>query len=84
VLSDEGPNVLVLSFKPRRSSVEAGRLTVAESEVLLRLLDGCTNDEIATQRGVSMRTVANQVASIFRKLGVSSRSELAATAALLR
>jgi DNA-binding CsgD family transcriptional regulator len=54
------------------------RLSPAEGEVLRLLLRGYRNKEIAQVRKVSPRTVANQVASIFRKLGVQSRSELAA------
>lgn len=53
-------------------------LSPAEREVTGRLLDGHDNARIARERGTSLRTVANQVASIFRKLGVSSRGELAA------
>jgi DNA-binding NarL/FixJ family response regulator len=53
-------------------------LTSAEEEVLAFLLDGYDNASIAAARGTSARTTANQVASIFRKLGVASRAELAA------
>jgi DNA-binding CsgD family transcriptional regulator len=56
-------------------------LTRAELEVASALLDGGTNQQIAAARGSSVRTVANQVASIFRKLGVGSRGELAANGA---
>ena len=42
------------------------------------VLAGLANAAIARRRGTSARTVANQVASIFRKLGVQSRAELAA------
>ena len=41
------------------------------------LLDGKSNKAIAAARATSERTVANQLASIYRKLGVNSRSELA-------
>lgn len=51
-------------------------LTEAESSVRVAMLQGQTNREIAIGRGTSERTVANQVASIFKKLGVNSRSEL--------
>jgi DNA-binding NarL/FixJ family response regulator len=44
--------------------------------VLALLERGLSNAEIARSRGRSPRTVANQVAKIFEKLGVSSRSEL--------
>jgi DNA-binding NarL/FixJ family response regulator len=51
-------------------------LTTAERAVVELILRGCSNAEIAKARGTASRTVANQVASIFRKLGVSSRAEL--------
>lgn len=53
-------------------------LTPAEQEVLALVLDGFDNASIAEARKTTTRTVANQVASIFRKVGVASRSELAA------
>lgn len=52
-------------------------LTEAEAEVVRLVLDGRSNKEIAAARATSERTVANQLASIYRKLGVNSRSELA-------
>jgi DNA-binding CsgD family transcriptional regulator len=54
------------------------RLTPAEREVTLHLLRGATNAEVARRRGTSPNTVANQVQSIFDRLGVGSRVELAA------
>ena len=55
-----------------------GELPPAERAVALALLEGHTNASIARRRQTSERTVANQVASVFRRLGVSSRAELAA------
>lgn len=53
-------------------------LTGGERDVLADLLGGSTNADIARRRKSSERTVANQIQSIYRKLGVRSRSELAA------
>ena len=53
-------------------------LTDAERDVVTGILRGESNGAIANRRGTHLRTVANQVARIFRKLGVSSRSELIA------
>lgn len=53
-------------------------LTDAENEVMSHAVRGASNAEIAALRGTSRRTVANQLASIYRKLGLCSRSELAA------
>lgn len=51
-------------------------LTDAERDVLSRIVDGAANAEIARARGTSVRTVANQVAALLRKLGVGSRYDL--------
>lgn len=61
-----------------RPKAWAGKLTVAEYEVATMLVAGRSNTEIASQRRVSVRTVANQIASLYRKLGVRSRAELSA------
>lgn len=53
------------------------RLTDAEREITIALLQGATNEQIARERHTSIHTVANQIASIFGKLGVTSRIELA-------
>jgi len=51
-------------------------LTFAEREVTLLVVDGLTNAEIGVQRNSSPRTVANQIAAVFRKLDVHGRLEL--------
>src|SRR5690349_9559721 len=47
-------------------------LTQTERAVHAGLVAGRSNRELAQSRGVSERTIANQAASIFRKLGVRS------------
>jgi DNA-binding NarL/FixJ family response regulator len=51
-------------------------LSEAERGVLAHVLRGASNAEIATARGSKVRTVANQVTAIRRKLGVGSRFDL--------
>jgi DNA-binding NarL/FixJ family response regulator len=53
-------------------------LTNAERELVERLLHGDTQRAMADHRGVSVRTVANQMSRLFEKLDVSSRTELVA------
>jgi DNA-binding CsgD family transcriptional regulator len=53
-------------------------LTAAENEVLACAAAGLSNAEIARRRGKSLRTIANQLASAYRKLGVSGRQEVLA------
>ena len=51
-------------------------LPPAELAVVRGLLEGRNHREIATNRGTSTRTVANQLAAAFRRLGVSGRGSL--------
>lgn len=53
------------------------KLTGAERAVVCAALAGQSNPQISRARGVSVRTVANQLASAYRKLGVTSRTALA-------
>ncbi|MBK8410616.1 MAG: helix-turn-helix transcriptional regulator [Sandaracinaceae bacterium] len=53
-------------------------MTDAERDVALRVAAGQSNAAIAKARGTHVRTVANQLAALFRKLGVASRAELRA------
>jgi DNA-binding NarL/FixJ family response regulator len=51
-------------------------LSNAERIVLQALAAGFSHAEISTLRATSPRTIANQIAAAFRKLGVSGRGEL--------
>jgi len=51
-------------------------LSPAERAVSRCLVEGLSYDEIAQLRGTSKRTIANQIAAVFRRLGVSGRNEL--------
>jgi DNA-binding NarL/FixJ family response regulator len=76
---DVGPDafgVLVLTLGNPAASVPAANLTRSEQSVVRLVLEGKSNQEIAKDRRTAVRTVANQVASIFKKLGVGSRAEL--------
>lgn len=64
---------LVLSL-PLRVPCE---LTEAEADVAQMATAGLTEHEIAQRRGVSRKTVHNQLQSIYRKLGVRDRAQLA-------
>ena len=61
---------------PPRAEIEV-RLSSAETHVAWLVCDGLSNREIAIERGTAERTVANQVASIFSKLEVSRRFDVA-------
>ena len=55
-------------------------LTPHEVEVIRLIASGKTNPEITTELIISVRTVANHVASIFRKTGSATRAAAAAYA----
>ncbi len=52
-------------------------LTSREEQVLLRVAQGRTNSEIATDLHISPSTVKTHLASLMRKLGARNRVELA-------
>jgi DNA-binding CsgD family transcriptional regulator len=62
----------------RQHSSAVAHLTPREREVLSYLTLGYTNPEIALACGTSFRTVRNQMSSLFRKLGASTRAEAVA------
>ena len=76
-VSVRGETLLVGAY-PLIDEDRVKSLTESERIVLAHLMVGSTNSDIAQRRHTSESTVANQVQSIFRKLHVSSRSELAA------
>jgi non-specific serine/threonine protein kinase len=62
------------------ASSAAGGLSPRELDVLRLLADGRSNQEIASALSISPRTVINHVASIMNKLGLDSRTAVAAWA----
>ena len=56
-------------------NVEDNSLTMREMEVLLKLVEGLSNKEIANRLFISDKTVKIHVSNIFKKLEVKSRSQ---------
>ena len=56
--------------------------TAREIEILKLVAAGLSNKQIARELGSSPNTVRNQIHAVFRKTGVSNRTELALRAAL--
>lgn len=70
-----GERYLVIGFDaPRYASLFA--LSPAELEVVQPFIEGQSMRAIAEARGVSVRTVANQISRSYQKLGVRGRGEL--------
>ena len=83
-LDDDG-ELWVLSMPEPGASADAavGVLSSAESEVARLAARGLSNRAIAELRETSERTVANQLRSVYGKLDLHSRGELAAWYAAL-
>jgi two-component system nitrate/nitrite response regulator NarL len=52
-------------------------LTTREMQIAKAVAEGRGNREIATQLGITEQTVKNHLTSIFEKVGVASRLQLA-------
>ena len=55
-------------------------LSAREREVVRLVVEGASNDEIGARLGISARTVESHLRRLFERLGVASRTELAARA----
>jgi two-component system nitrate/nitrite response regulator NarL len=53
------------------------RLTPREQDILDAVLAGASNKVIAAKLGLTEQTVKNRLTSLYRKLGVTTRLELA-------
>jgi len=74
-LDHDGERYLLIACPVSRPALLVD-LTPAELEVMNAWLTGAAMSEIADLRGVAFRTVANQIASVYRKFEVGSRNEL--------
>ena len=63
-----------------QDSIPGGDLTAREHEVLLLMVEGLNNTQIAGRLTVSPSTIKSHVSSILAKLGVTSRTEAVALA----
>lgn len=78
-----GPRLVLVSVPERAKPLpdfEGVTLSSAERAVVELALRGLSNREIAARRGCALRTIANQLASAYGKIGIGSRRELRARA----
>lgn len=71
----DGAEYHVVSWN-RPDSAISGKLSPSECSVARLAIEGLSHAEIAIRRRTSVRTVANQLASAFRRLKVSGRLQL--------
>ncbi|MFP5236361.1 MAG: LuxR C-terminal-related transcriptional regulator [Acidobacteriota bacterium] len=80
-IGSDGVKSLVHSIFEQENESHAGKnrygLTKRECDVILSVLEGLTNPEIAERFSLSEQTVKHHLSHIFDKLGVYSRLELA-------
>jgi DNA-binding NarL/FixJ family response regulator len=74
--SNELLNLLFETNEKKNSGEETGQLTSSEIEIVRLISDGLTTKEIAAKKFISFHTVISHRKNIFRKLGVTSISEL--------
>jgi two-component system response regulator DevR len=67
-----------------RPQTHVAELTSQERRILPLIAEGLTNKEIGEALGLSHKTVKNHLSSVFQKLQVSRRSQLAAIVAAAR
>jgi DNA-binding CsgD family transcriptional regulator len=73
-----GEELRVAGARPRRTELSGeASLTASERRIVLLARDGSTNREIAESLWLSVKTVEMHLGHAYRKLGVSSRRELA-------
>ena len=73
---DGGAPIPLSALLKNRAERLGSRLTDAETVVLTRYAEGETVGSIAESRGITKRTVENQLSAATRKLGFSDRREL--------
>lgn len=66
-----------VEYQRRHRALPRQTLTIRERDIIAKVLTGCTNREVAQELGISEETVKTHLSSIFRKIGVSNRLELA-------
>ena len=74
--SDELLDLLLKTDERNSSSEEPVQLTTSELEIVRLISEGLTTKEIASRKFISFHTVISHRKNIFRKLGVTSVSEL--------
>lgn len=78
-LRERGVSGVPRGVQPATDDHPAG-LTSRQQDVLVLIVAGCSNDDIAAELFISPKTVSHHVSAILAKLGVDSRVQAAALA----
>lgn len=73
---DRGGQEVRIIAVPRPDLRLGSVLPPAELSVVRALIEGESYEDIAERRGTSVRTIANQITAVFRRMRLSGRSEL--------
>jgi DNA-binding NarL/FixJ family response regulator len=81
-LDSDGIHALARAFDIARATMEppaarAQTLTARECQIIAAVIAGARNRDVSVRVNISKDTVKRDLSSVFRKLGVSSRLELA-------
>lgn len=69
-----------LAFGVRPRSTDRAHLSHRELDVVGLVVEGRSNDEVATALGIGAKTVETHLARLFERFGIASRTELATRA----
>ena len=82
-ISDASSKRLIEHFNQQGSELKNSRLTPREHDVVVLLSQGYTVEQAASSLGISTETVRGYIKSIYQKLEISNRAELALAAVRL-
>ena len=82
-ISDASSKRLIKHFNQQGSELKNSRLTPREHDVVVLLSQGYTVEQAASWLGISTETVRGYIKSIYQKLEISNRAELALAAVRL-
>jgi PAS domain S-box-containing protein len=68
------------ALEPLNELAQRGTLTPREVEVLALIASGRSNQQIATELGITVNTIERHIANIYRKLQITSRTQATAYA----
>jgi NarL family two-component system response regulator LiaR len=75
VLEPEVTGKVMMKFRQKDAALPHEQLTSREMEILLLMAEGKSNQEIADELFIALKTVKTHISNIFDKLGVQDRTQ---------